>query len=54
MATASENARKVLNSIKSKLNLDKFPVEHLSKGLAMTSPTSDTTVVLKAVSPLGN
>lgn len=25
MATASENARKVLNSIKTKLNLDKFP-----------------------------
>ena len=25
MATASENARKVLNSIKAKLNLDKFP-----------------------------
>ena len=25
MATASENARKVLNSIKTKLNLNKFP-----------------------------
>lgn len=25
MTTASENARKVLNSIKAKLNLDKFP-----------------------------
>lgn len=25
MATAAENARKVLNSIKTKLNLDKFP-----------------------------
>lgn len=25
MATAAENARKVLNSIRSKLNLDKFP-----------------------------
>lgn len=25
MTTAAENARKVLNSIKSKLNLDKFP-----------------------------
>ena len=25
MATASENARKVLNSIKAKLNLDKLP-----------------------------
>lgn len=25
MDTASENARKVINSIKAKLNLDKFP-----------------------------
>ena len=41
MATASENARKVLNSIKAKLNLDKFPLNHFAQLCTVPNCASD-------------